>query len=66
MAFTDPVIVGRFMFHCHILEHEDKGMMAQIEVYDPKVGPLPDGATDMKDHAMPGHGETAPGTPPRP
>ena len=67
IAFTDPVIVGRFMFHCHILEHEDKGMMAQIEVYDPKVGPLPDGAMDMKDHAMPDHGQTtAPGTPPRP
>jgi FtsP/CotA-like multicopper oxidase with cupredoxin domain len=43
IAFTDPAIVGRFMFHCHILEHEDKGMMAQIEVYDPKVGPLPEG-----------------------
>jgi hypothetical protein len=47
IAFTDPAIVGRFMFHCHILEHEDKGMMAQIEVYDPKVGPLPDGPMDM-------------------
>jgi FtsP/CotA-like multicopper oxidase with cupredoxin domain len=23
---------GRFVFHCHILEHEDKGMMAEIEV----------------------------------
>ncbi len=41
LAFTDPVIVGRFLFHCHILEHEDKGMMAQIEVYDPRVGPMP-------------------------
>lgn len=47
VAFTDPNIVGRFMFHCHILEHEDKGMMAQMEVYDPKTGPLPDDATDM-------------------
>ena len=61
IAFTDPVIVGRFMFHCHILEHEDKGMMAQIEVYDPKVGPMPEGHMDMAgmeqgdaDHAMPG------------
>ena len=36
MAFTDPLIVGRFMYHCHILEHEDKGMMATIEVFDPK------------------------------
>lgn len=43
IAFTNPAIVGRFMFHCHILEHEDKGMMQQIEVYDPKVGPMPDG-----------------------
>ena len=42
LAFTDPKIVGRFMFHCHILEHEDKGMMATIEVYDPKKGPMPD------------------------
>lgn len=23
---------GRFVFHCHILEHEDKGMMAEIQV----------------------------------
>ncbi|WP_404710145.1 multicopper oxidase family protein [Sphingomonas sp. MMS24-J13] len=53
MAFTDPIIVGRFMFHCHILEHEDKGMMAQIEVYDPKTGP-------MKDMDMSG-GMTTPG-----
>ncbi|HEX3487448.1 MAG TPA: multicopper oxidase domain-containing protein, partial [Micropepsaceae bacterium] len=53
IPFTDPIIVGRFMFHCHILEHEDKGMMSQIEVYDPKVGPMPDGPADMAgmDHA---------------
>ena len=37
IAFTDPQIVGRFMFHCHVLKHEDKGMMASIEVYDPKA-----------------------------
>ena len=24
--------VGRFVFHCHILEHEDNGMMAAMEV----------------------------------
>lgn len=40
MAFTDPLIVGRFMYHCHVLRHEDRGMMANIEVYDPaKSGP---------------------------
>jgi FtsP/CotA-like multicopper oxidase with cupredoxin domain len=24
--------IGRFVFHCHILEHEDHGMMAAVEV----------------------------------
>ena len=43
IAFTDPAIVGRFMFHCHILEHEDKGMMSQIEVYDPQAWAQPSG-----------------------
>jgi suppressor of ftsI len=52
VAFTDPAIVGRFMFHCHILEHEDKGMMSQMEVYDPKTGPLPDDSMDMGNGAM--------------
>jgi FtsP/CotA-like multicopper oxidase with cupredoxin domain len=35
MPFTSPLILGRFMFHCHVLRHEDKGMMANIEIYDP-------------------------------
>jgi suppressor of ftsI len=48
LAFTDPTIVGRFLFHCHIMEHEDKGMMATIEVYDPKAGPMPDKPMDMR------------------
>jgi len=39
MAFSDPLILGEFMYHCHILEHEDKGMMATIEVYDPASEP---------------------------
>ena len=32
IPFTNPLIVGRFVYHCHILAHEDKGMMAIIEV----------------------------------
>lgn len=28
-------VVGLFMDHCHILEHEDGGMMQQFEVIDP-------------------------------
>ncbi len=32
MDFRDPIIKGTFMFHCHILDHEDAGMMAMIKV----------------------------------
>lgn len=28
-------VAGVFMYHCHIIEHEDGGMMAQIKVNDP-------------------------------
>ncbi len=30
--FRDPVVRGTFVYHCHILEHEDGGMMAKITV----------------------------------
>lgn len=30
MDFTDPIIRGMSLFHCHLLKHEDKGMMAKI------------------------------------
>lgn len=36
LPFAAPEQVGRFVFHCHILEHEDKGMMAPIEVLAPR------------------------------
>ncbi len=39
LPFLDPVMLGVFMYHCHVLRHEDGGMMAMIEVYDPRVGP---------------------------
>jgi FtsP/CotA-like multicopper oxidase with cupredoxin domain len=32
IPFTDPVIVGRFVLHCHVAKHEDKGMMMTVEV----------------------------------
>jgi FtsP/CotA-like multicopper oxidase with cupredoxin domain len=31
---------GRWMYHCHILEHHEAGMMAHFEVIDPKKGAL--------------------------
>jgi suppressor of ftsI len=30
LDLTDPVIKGMSVFHCHLLNHEDKGMMAKI------------------------------------
>lgn len=31
--FRDPApVTAPFMFHCHILEHEDRGMMGQLTV----------------------------------
>jgi len=30
MDFSDPVIRGMSVFHCHLLNHEDKGMMAKV------------------------------------
>jgi Multicopper oxidase len=38
IPFTNPVIVGKLVYHCHIVSHEDNGMMAVIEVVDPQAG----------------------------
>jgi len=35
MDFSDPNIVGTFVYHCHILEHEDGGMMGSIQILPP-------------------------------
>lgn len=32
MDFRDPNVVGTFVYHCHLLEHEDGGMMGVIQV----------------------------------
>ncbi|MGA7140661.1 MAG: multicopper oxidase domain-containing protein, partial [Nitrososphaeraceae archaeon] len=32
--------VGRFVYHCHILPHEDTGMMGTVEVVDPNTPPF--------------------------
>ena len=41
MDFRNPIIVGKFVYHCHILEHEDGGMMAIAEVVNPPGAPPP-------------------------
>jgi FtsP/CotA-like multicopper oxidase with cupredoxin domain len=32
MDFRGPNVVGDFVYHCHLLEHEDGGMMGVIRV----------------------------------
>jgi FtsP/CotA-like multicopper oxidase with cupredoxin domain len=32
MDFRDPNTIGTFVYHCHVLEHEDGGMMGRIRV----------------------------------
>ncbi|MGC1637883.1 MAG: multicopper oxidase domain-containing protein [Candidatus Acidiferrales bacterium] len=44
MDFRDPNAIGLFPFHCHLLEHEDGGMMGLIRVEPaekPREKPLP-------------------------
>ena len=36
IPFDDPIMVGTFVFHCHIVAHEDMGMMAMITVNKPQ------------------------------
>jgi FtsP/CotA-like multicopper oxidase with cupredoxin domain len=40
MDFRDPNIIGTFVYHCHLLEHEDGGMMGAIRVL-PADAPAP-------------------------
>ena len=40
MDFRDPVIPGTFVYHCHILGHEDNGMMAKIRVNPAPPSPV--------------------------
>jgi hypothetical protein len=37
MSFDAKQQIGRFVFHCHILKHEDNGLMAPIEVWEPQM-----------------------------
>jgi FtsP/CotA-like multicopper oxidase with cupredoxin domain len=32
MDFRDPHVIGTFVYHCHLLEHEDGGMMGLVQV----------------------------------
>ncbi len=55
IPFKAPAQIGRFVFHCHILEHEDGGMMAPVEVLHPdfavaQAAPSPTGGAMAMAH----------------
>lgn len=46
---------GRFMYHCHILEHEDEGMMGTFIVMPKEVMKLDPHAAEDHQHTAPHH-----------
>jgi FtsP/CotA-like multicopper oxidase with cupredoxin domain len=48
MDFRDPNTVGYFVFHCHLLEHEDNGMMGLIRVEPAAASPAPKASASPK------------------
>jgi FtsP/CotA-like multicopper oxidase with cupredoxin domain len=55
MDFRDPNTVGTFVYHCHLLEHEDGGMMGVIRVVakEPRAARARSGATTMPAQFLP-------------
>jgi FtsP/CotA-like multicopper oxidase with cupredoxin domain len=45
MDFRDPDTIGTFVYHCHLLEHEDGGMMGLIRVEPAGPGPITSSAS---------------------
>jgi FtsP/CotA-like multicopper oxidase with cupredoxin domain len=44
MDFRDPDSVGTFVYHCHLLEHEDGGMMGLVRVEPAQAQASPPGS----------------------
>ena len=55
IPFLNPLMVGKFVYHCHIVGHEDAGMMQNIEVVRPRstVAELWDGLRKLADNQLP-------------
>lgn len=53
-SYTDPLTP--YMYHCHLMWHEDEGMMAQFTVVDPdQVDSAPRTLDVDRDHMAAGH-----------
>jgi FtsP/CotA-like multicopper oxidase with cupredoxin domain len=50
MDFRDPNAVGTFFYHCHLLEHEDAGMMGLIRVEPAEPVPAPKAKASSRIH----------------
>ena len=55
IPFLNPLMVGKFVYHCHIVGHEDAGMMQNIEVVQPrsKVAELWDTVRQLAGNELP-------------
>ncbi len=55
IPFLNPLMVGKFVYHCHIVGHEDAGMMQNIEVVRPRstVAELWDGLRNLAGNQLP-------------
>ncbi len=49
---------GEFVLHCHILDHEDAGMMANVQIVDDPAHPPAPGKAHMPAMRMGGHPRT--------
>jgi FtsP/CotA-like multicopper oxidase with cupredoxin domain len=55
MDFRDANVAGTFVYHCHLLEHEDGGMMGLIRV-EPKIAADPSAHGSASNHFSAAHG----------
>ena len=56
IPFTNPIIAGEFVYHCHLVQHEDAGMMANIRVLRRRslAGQLWDKVSELAGLELPG------------
>lgn len=48
MDFRDPNMIGTFVYHCHLMEHSDGGMMGMIRVDPPPSARRPSASGELK------------------
>jgi len=59
MDFRDPNSIGTYVYHCHLLEHEDGGMMGLIRVEPAEGAQTPKTAPGVPAKKLPAHSTAA-------